>query len=121
MTFRTTEDVFSKYALQTCNLFSFIDKNLLMKFSDQLTDDEYLLFDYMVYQGCNISEAAKKIEFGFNKTYRLLGNIKCKGLLFFTSNQGIFFSKDRMLISSDSPCALPAHIQNSLEQTALSA
>ena len=121
MTFRTTEDVFSQYALQTCNLFSFIDKNLLMKFSDQLTDDEYLLFDYMVYQGCNISEAAKKIEFGFNKTYKLLGDIKCKGLLFFTSNQGIFFSKDRILISSDNPCVLPAHIQNSLEQTALSA
>ena len=76
MYYKTNEDVLAKYVLQTCNLFSFMNTNSLMKFSDQLTDEEYLLFDYMAYQGCTITEAANKIEFSLSKTYKLLGTIK---------------------------------------------
>jgi hypothetical protein len=119
---KTNEDVLSKYVLQTCNLFSFMDTNSLMKFSDQLTDEEYLLFDYMAYQGCTITEAANKIEFSLSKTYKLLGAIKCKGMLFFTSNQNIFSSKDRNInLSGTYTNALHADIQNAPEKFAVSA
>ena len=122
MYYKTNEDVLSKYVLQTCNLFSFMDTNSLMKFSDQLTDEEYLLFDYMAYQGCTITEAANKIEFSLSKTYKLLGNIKCKGMLFFTSNQNIFLSKDRNInLSGTYTNALRADIQNAPEKFAVSA
>lgn len=121
-TYKLNEDVLSQYVLQTCNLFSFMDENSLMKFSNQLTDDEYLLFDYMTYQGCGINEAANKIEFSLAKTYRLLGTIKCKGLLFFASNQNVFLSKDRIINFSEvSPCALRSHVVNAYEEIALSA
>ncbi len=120
--YKASEDVLFRYVLQTCNLFSFMDTNSLMKFSDQLTDEEYLLFDYMAYQGCTITEAANKIEFSLSKTYKLLGTIKCKGMLFFTSNQYIFLSKDRNINLSDSyENAVPAHIQNAPEKFAVSA
>lgn len=120
--YKASEDVLFRYVLQTCNLFSFMDTNSLMKFSDQLTDEEYLLFDYMAYQGCTITEAANKIEFSLSKTYKLLGTIKCKGMLFFTSNQNIFLSKDRNINLSDSyENAVPAHIQNAPEKFAVSA
>jgi hypothetical protein len=76
----------------------------------------------MAYQGCTITEAANKIEFSLSKTYKLLGTIKCKGMLFFTSNQYIFLSKDRNINLSDSfKNAVPAHIQNAPEKFALSA
>jgi transposase len=99
-----------------------MDTNSLMKFSDQLTDEEYLLFDYMAYQGCTITEAANKIEFSLSKTYKLLGAIKCKGMLFFTSNQNIFSSKDRNInLSGTYTNALHADIQNAPEKFAVSA
>ena len=119
---KLNEDVLSQYVLQTFNLFSFMDENSLMRFSDQLTDDEYLLFDYLTYQGCSINEAANKIEFSLAKTYRLLGIIKCKGLLFFASNQNVFLSKDRIFnISVATSCELPARVVNANEELALSA
>lgn len=120
--YKTSEDVLRKYVLQSCNLFSFMDTNSLMRFTDQLTDEEYLLFDYMAYQGCTINEAANKIQFSLSKTYKLLGTIKCKGMLFFTSNQNIFLSKDRNINLSDSfEDVVPAHIQNAPEKFAVSA
>lgn len=116
------EDVFSQYVLQSCNLLSFVNSDSLIKFFDQLTDDEYLLFDYMAYQGCTIVEAANKIEYSVSKAYKLIGTIKCKGMLFFTSNQNIFLSKDRNInLSGSFANAVPAHIQNAPEKFAVSA
>ena len=120
--YKKNEDVFRKYVLQSRNLFSFMDTNSLMRFTNQLTDEEYLLFDYMAYQGCTINEAANKIEFSLSKTYKLLGTIKCKGMLFFTSNQNIFSSKDRNInLSGTFTNALQADIQNAPEKFAVSA
>ena len=96
-TIQPREELLSKYVLQTCNTFSFVNDDLLLRFSDQLNDDEYLLFDYLCFQGLTIQEATKKIEFCSSKVYNLITKIKSKGLSFFESDTNVMLNKDRLV------------------------
>lgn len=88
-------DALLSYVLQTCNTYSFVNHNLLLSFTDQLNDEEYLLFDYLCFQNLTIFEAIQKIEFSSSKVYRLIDNIKSKGLAFLAPESNIFFENDR--------------------------
>jgi len=100
-TIKPRGDLLSKYVLQTCNTLSLVNEDLLMRFSDQLDDSEYLLFDYLCFQGLTIQQAAEKIELCSSKVYTLLEKIKSKGLSFLKSGSKVILNQEEQHSSTE--------------------
>lgn len=87
------KDALSVYANQALNIIGLVDPYQFYYFTKELSTDEYLLLDYLIYQGMNLQEAALKLEVSFYKGKCLLECI--------TNKAKIFVSEKTIVIDND--------------------
>ena len=78
------DDTLSVYAYQALNITGLVDPYQFYLFTEELSSDEYLLLDYLIYQGMNLHEASAKLEVSLYKGRCLLECISNKAKVFVT-------------------------------------
>lgn len=77
-------DTLSVYVNQALNIIGLVDPYQFYYFTEELSSEEYLLLDYLIYQGMNLNEASTKLEVSFYKGKCLLECISNKAKVFVT-------------------------------------
>ena len=78
------DDTLPVYVNQALNIIGLVDPYQFYYFTEELSSDEYLLLDYLIYQGMNLREASIKLEVSFYKGKCLLECISNKAKVFVT-------------------------------------
>ena len=78
------DDTLPVYVNQALNIIGLVDPYQFYYFTEELSAEEYLLLDYLIYQGMNLHEASTKLEVSIYKGKCLLECISNKAKVFVT-------------------------------------
>ena len=88
------QDTLLVYLNQAFNLTGLVDPFQFYKFTEELSSDEYLLLDYLIYQGMKLSEATLKLEVSLYKGKCLLDSISNKARKFVANMDVVIYRDD---------------------------